>query len=416
MKILVITDYFHRKSHIGGGDIIARQLISGLKEIGNKVLLLCCKGENFYDINDNDVKRIFCSNKTLDKSNLFSSWATIFMDRLRLLFLIRSFRPDVLLCLQLDGLTVPTISYINSLKLNKVYRLGSEWPRIYFDDRINGWNNFLTCNTDNTFKKITLNLLCFLNKYFRVSDGPRCLNANYYIFNSKHLIDRNYKILNNTAKNIVIRNGINTDYFYPGNREIDKNNKLLYVGRLSKQKGMDILLEAMHEINKQRGSKIINLTIVGWTDKEREIYRINDLIKKLDLSNSVKLKKTIGHDEIPNIYRDHDIFIFPSIKRKDSKSHEGCPSVILEAMASGIPIVARIQKGIDEIMEDGFNCVGIYEDDPKLLSEAVIKLMNDKNLYNKIRENGIEYVNKNHNYKNMIKNVENFLIKSISHS
>ncbi len=85
-------------------------------------------------------------------------------------------------------------------------------------------------------------------------------------------------------------------------------------------------------------------------------------------------------------------------------------------MASGIPIVARIQKGIDEIMEDGFNCVGIYEDDPKLLSEAVIKLMNDKNLYNKIRENGIEYVNKNHNYKNMIKNVENFLIKSISHS
>ena len=91
MKILVITDYFHRKSHIGGGDIIARQLISGLKEIGNKVLLLCCKGENFYDINDNDVKRIFCSNKTLDKSNLFSSWATIFMDRLRLLFLIRSF-------------------------------------------------------------------------------------------------------------------------------------------------------------------------------------------------------------------------------------------------------------------------------------------------------------------------------------
>ena len=53
MKILFITDTYLRKSHVGGGDIIAQKLQHGLESLGHQVIVACCFGEDYEKVNEN---------------------------------------------------------------------------------------------------------------------------------------------------------------------------------------------------------------------------------------------------------------------------------------------------------------------------------------------------------------------------
>lgn len=146
----------------------------------------------------------------------------------------------------------------------------------------------------------------------------------------------------------VIPVGFNDKLFRP----MDKNKMrqkygfsiddkiILYVGRFEKEKRLDILLNAFKEIK----NEIINAKLVLVGDG-REKNNIENLIKKLDIKDVVILN-TIEHDRMPEIMNCADVFALTSM-------YEGMPTVVLEALACGIPVVSTDVGDVHKVVKNG---------------------------------------------------------------
>jgi glycosyltransferase involved in cell wall biosynthesis len=115
--------------------------------------------------------------------------------------------------------------------------------------------------------------------------------------------------------------------------------RLLYVGRLLRQKGVLDLVEAMPSVLERAPCRLV---IVGDGGAERAL---RDRIRDLGLAASVSMPGYLQGDELLRAYADADVFVLPSWS-------EGFPTVLAEAMDAGLPIVTtRIQGAVDYLIE-----------------------------------------------------------------
>jgi len=158
----------------------------------------------------------------------------------------------------------------------------------------------------------------------------------------------------------IIPNGVDVNKFHPTkNRE----DYILYVGRLGHGKGLFDLLEASKLLVNLIDTKIL---IAGKGELEG---KIRQRIKKDGLDNVVLLGQ-VDQKELVGLFQKAKIFIFPS-------HYEGLPTVVLEAMASGIPIITTSVSGCRDLIEDGYNGILIPPGSPDKLYESIKDLLND---------------------------------------
>jgi glycosyltransferase involved in cell wall biosynthesis len=171
-------------------------------------------------------------------------------------------------------------------------------------------------------------------------------------------------------KTEVLYNGVDIDRFKPPASKIDAKRSLgfsresfivLTVRRLVYKNGIDLLLESAR-IAVEKNPKLIFLVVGGGPDFER----ISLKIREFRLENNFKLLGFVSDDLLPLYYNASDVFVLPS------KSGEGMPLVLLEAMACGLPIIATNVGGVPEIVDK--NCGKIVpSDDVTALAEAVLE-------------------------------------------
>ena len=116
---------------------------------------------------------------------------------------------------------------------------------------------------------------------------------------------------------------------------------VLSVARLAPQKGLEVLLGAVKLIA-DRGTDV-HLVLVGDGPMRARLHR---RAERLGITDRVTLAGAVGQDELANYYAGADVFCLPSFA-------EGVPVVLMEAMASGRPVVATRIAGIPELVEDG---------------------------------------------------------------
>lgn len=150
------------------------------------------------------------------------------------------------------------------------------------------------------------------------------------------------------------------DYFKQGNRKV-----VLYAGRLAEKKGVSYLIEAMRNVDAL-------LVIVGGGPLEKRLKEQAE-----GLRNKIVFLGPKTHDELKVIYASADIFVAPSIVAKDG-DQEGLPLVLLEAMASGLPIVSGESGGIRDIIINGQNGYIINVKNVNLLSERINAILSDE--------------------------------------
>lgn len=183
----------------------------------------------------------------------------------------------------------------------------------------------------------------------------------------------------------VITNGVDTNVF--GKRKkgflrrktgIGKEEKiLLYVGRLSKEKSIDIVLKAFKLISDEE--KQAKLVIVGDGPQRREL---EDLAKSLAITQNVFFTGYVLPSERANVYADGDIFLFAS--RTETQG-----MVILEALASALPVVVVSDPVFLNIVKDGDNGL-VVGNSYQEFAKAVLFLLRNSDYRNRLSQNALE--------------------------
>jgi glycosyltransferase involved in cell wall biosynthesis len=139
-----------------------------------------------------------------------------------------------------------------------------------------------------------------------------------------------------------------------------------FAGRLSREKGIDLFITAAHEI--ARVLPNVQFVIAGdGAEREASI----EAIEENNLSGKVKLLGRV--DDMPSFYASIDVLLSPS-------RTEGSPMGLMEAMASGIPVVATNVGDVSTLVEDGVTGMLVRSTDAAAMQQAVIKLLSDAEL------------------------------------
>lgn len=166
----------------------------------------------------------------------------------------------------------------------------------------------------------------------------------------------------------IIPNGIDLDKFHPvANKELSGEMKLLTVGRLSVTKRFEMLVKAVEILNKK--GKNVRLTISGGGGLLDEL---KNLVEQKKLTGVINLTGRIETEKMPDVYRQHDMFVSASMQ-------EGMSNAMLEAMASGLPIITTKCEGVEELILD--NGIVVGTDSAESLAEAIIKLAENRQGY-----------------------------------
>ncbi len=170
----------------------------------------------------------------------------------------------------------------------------------------------------------------------------------------------------------VIYNGIDTVQFDgdPGRAEPGVM-RLLFVGRLVPEKGAHTAVAAIEEL-RRRGHAGVSLSIAGVAVHPWEYAEgLKARSESGALSGAVRWLGAVPNDALPDVYRAHDVLVFPS-------SHlEGLPMTLLEAMGCGLAVVGSASGGNAELLADGVNSLIVPPGDPVGLADALERLVRD---------------------------------------
>ena len=197
---------------------------------------------------------------------------------------------------------------------------------------------------------------------------------------SKYTVDELTELYGIDEKKIhVIYNGVDVQKFKPrpDRTELRRDFGLeaekkivLFVGRLYHRKGLEILLRSIPPVLQEFSDVKFVISGKGFKEKEESL---RNLAKQLDIEDHVTFMGYVPDEKLPNLYSASDIFVLPAI-------YENFPFAILEAQATGLPVISTKVGGIPEFLVDNENGFLIDPGDSAQLTQRVLALLQDPKL------------------------------------
>ncbi|WP_054695694.1 glycosyltransferase family 4 protein [Syntrophomonas palmitatica] len=150
----------------------------------------------------------------------------------------------------------------------------------------------------------------------------------------------------------------------------EKNRILLFVGRLTREKNLEFLLDAFSKVKNNRPDTSLVLTAQGPLEGELKKHAQQ---LGLSLGRDVIFTGAIPYEKLANVYHSADLFVFASVTETQGL-------VLVEAMAAGLPVVAIRANGVQDMVDDGINGY-LTELDIGEFAEAILDIMGDKDKY-----------------------------------
>jgi glycosyltransferase involved in cell wall biosynthesis len=166
---------------------------------------------------------------------------------------------------------------------------------------------------------------------------------------------------------IVMGNGIDSTMFTP----IQHNSSekyILFTGRLSYRKGLFDLIESAQYVCAHHPEISFYITGSGILSE-----KLKERISELGLTQHFKFLGFVTREELIRLYQHATLYVLPS-------HYEGLPTVLLEAMACGLPVVATAVSGNLDVITDQKNGLLIPPKAPQQLAEAITNVLDDENL------------------------------------
>ncbi|WP_322570447.1 glycosyltransferase [Rhodohalobacter sp.] len=361
IRVAMFTDNY--LPFIGGVPISISRLYKGLKQLKNKVLIIAPSYHNQSE-KEEDVFRV-PSLISFGKESEFRM-ANIFLKKIR--NTVYAFKPDII--------HVHHPFWMGSLGL-----FIARWKKIpavfTYHTRLEHYAHFVPLPT-RLFRNLISHLL--IRRFANKCDG---------IIVPTNSVEKYLHMIGVETPCFVQSTGIEFEEFQQVEPEKIQNLKeslgiedeivLLSVSRLSDEKNIDFMIEALSKLKKSIQQPFTFL-MIGDGHKKDELQK---KVARLGLSENVQLVGSVDPDEMKTWYNLGDIFLFAS-------KSETQGMVILEAMAAGLPVVAVKATGIDDVVEDGVNG---YKTPEKiaLWANKVQLLIDDKNHRKKLSDNAREF-------------------------
>ena len=197
----------------------------------------------------------------------------------------------------------------------------------------------------------------------------------------------------------IIRNGVNLKSLV-SNNDFKKTYKInskfvLFVGRFSKSKGIENLINAINLIKNELRSRNTILVIMGVDfGYEDEMF---SLIKKFDLSEHILVIKNPPREDVISAYGKSEFLVMPS-------QWELSPLVPLESFAFSRPVISTNSHGIPFTVQNNKNGILVEPENPTELSNVIIKLLDNSTQRDSLGSAGYDFVQKECNCISMAKN------------
>jgi len=180
---------------------------------------------------------------------------------------------------------------------------------------------------------------------------------------------------------VLIHHGVDASFFQPASNPPPASPlRLVSVGRLRAKKGFPVLIEACRLLT-ERGLEF-ELSIVGDGPQRGEL---EEMLKRRGLWGRVKLRGALDRYGVREELQRAHLFVLASVVDEQG-GRDGVPNAILEAMASGLPVVASEVGGIPEAVADGVEGLLVSPGDPQGMARAIERLARDAELRRRMGE------------------------------
>ena len=380
MKILMVCPYFYPDT--GGAENYSYNIAKGLIKKGHKITVLCSTKKN------KDKTEIIKGIKIIrQKPNFFISNTPV---KLNLYFEISKL-----------------------LKEEKFDLVNAHTPVPYYADmacyvaKKQKVPFVLTYHNDNVHPNKIVNLLCNIYNYtlnsMTLKYNTKIITPSPFCFNKSKFLAK-YK-----NKLFWISPGIDLDVFKPKRSDFVKDKYkmpddlkiVLFVGQMGKfhkHKGVDVLIESFKYVLKI--NKNAYLVLVGKGDG----IEYKEQCKRLNIEKNVIFSGFVSDEELPKYYQSSDVLVLPTITEQ-----EGFGMTLIEAIGCGTPVIGTKIGGIPYVIKDKETGILVEPKDSKALAEAIKRLLNDKELWEKLSKNGITEVKDKYDWKRIVDESEKIL-------
>jgi glycosyltransferase involved in cell wall biosynthesis len=170
----------------------------------------------------------------------------------------------------------------------------------------------------------------------------------------------------------VIRNGVDIKSFFPDRQKDNTEDYVLYTGVLRARKGLFDFIQCAKYINKIRPNT--KFLICG---KGSFRTKLETLVRRMGLEQQILFLGYVDRKRLIRLYQNASVHVVPS-------HYEGMPTVLLEAMSCGLPVVATNIGGNNEVISSGINGLLVPPKSPKVMAEAILRLLDDVSLRKRI--------------------------------
>ena len=222
----------------------------------------------------------------------------------------------------------------------------------------------------------------FIEKYYDKLISKLLIYCDHIVVTSPALLN-NSEILKNYQEKVKIiplscKQIFNLEVG-PKHYPVDRNFKLLFVGKIRDYKGIHIAIESIVGLN-------VTLTIVG----EKMVARdLDEMVASLGIKNNVTFINSVSDSELIELYKSHDLFLFPSVNEA-----EAFGIVQIEAMSMGMPVInTNLNSGVPFVSVNELTGLTVTPFSVLEFRNAISRIINDKVLYETFSKNCIKRSN-----------------------
>lgn len=360
--------------HAGGYELVWQRAMQHARELGYEVRILVSDyvgGSGQQEI-DPDVHRTLRLYWDLEKYEFprLTGWQRLELERHNTAQLSRhldEFQPDVVSFWSMGCMSLSLIEHVRRRRLPMAFIVHDDW--LVYGRRHDQWVWAWDRRRWRRIARPLVALACGVPTQVNLED------AGSFIFNSRYTLERARKAGLSARRMAVVYPGID-ERFYQHLPAHPWGWRLLYVGRLDRQKGVDTAVEALAHL-----PPTATLSIWG-TGDERYIAEMAALARRIGAADRVRFEGFASPDHLLAAYEEADAVLFPA------RWQEPFGLVPLEAMGLGRPVVSTAQGGSAEYLQHEANSLIIGAGDAEALAGAVVRLAQDEPLRARLQEGG----------------------------